>query len=143
MKIKVGVIFGGETVEHEVSIISALQAIENMNRDKYEIVPIYIAKDRTWYTGHMLFDIDVYKDFKDLKKYATPCTLISRNEKFYLQKTKGIFRKDITDIDVAFPIVHGNNVEDGTLHGYLKTIGIPFVGSGVLGSALGLSLIHI
>ena len=137
MKIKVGVIFGGETVEHEVSIISALQAIENMNRDKYEIVPIYIAKDRTWYTGHMLFDIDVYKDFKDLKKYATPCTLISRNEKFYLQKTKGIFRKDITDIDVAFPIVHGNNVEDGTLHGYLKTIGIPFVGSGVLGSALG------
>ena len=75
MKIKVGVIFGGETVEHEVSIISALQAIENMNQDKYEIIPIYIAKDRTWYTGHMLFDIDVYKDFKDLKKYAVPCTL--------------------------------------------------------------------
>lgn len=137
MKIKVGVIFGGETVEHEVSIISALQAIENMNREKYEIIPIYIAKDRTWYTGHMLFDIDVYKDFKDLKKYATPCTLISKDGGFYLQKTKGIFRKNITDLDVAFPIVHGNNVEDGTLHGYLKTVGIPFVGSGVLGSALG------
>ncbi len=137
MKIKVGVIFGGETVEHEVSIISALQAIENINQDKYEVVPIYIAKDRTWYTGHMLFDIDVYKNFNDLKKYATSCTLISKDEKFYLQKTKGIFRKNITELDVAFPIVHGNNVEDGTLHGYLKTVGIPFVGSGVLGSALG------
>lgn len=137
MKIKVGVIFGGETVEHEVSIISALQAIENINRDKYEVVPIYIAKDRTWYTGHMLFDIDVYKDFKDLKKYAIPCALVSKDGSFYLQKTKGIFRKTITELDVAFPIVHGNNVEDGTLHGYLKTVGIPFVGSGVLGSALG------
>ena len=137
MRIKVGVIFGGETVEHEVSIISALQAIENINQDKYEVVPIYIAKDRTWYTGHMLFDIEVYKNFEDLKKYAIPCTLISKDEKFYLQRTKGIFRKNITELDVAFPIVHGNNVEDGTLHGYLKTVGIPFVGSGVLGSALG------
>ncbi len=137
MKIKVGVIFGGETVEHEVSIISALQAIESMNREKYDIIPIYIAKDRTWYTGHMLLDIEVYKDFKDLKKYATPCTLLSRNGKFYLEKTKGLFRKTITDLDIAFPIVHGNNVEDGTLHGYLRTVGIPFVGSGVLGSALG------
>lgn len=137
MKLKVGVIFGGETVEHEVSIITALQAIENINKDKYDIVPIYVAKDRTWYTGHMLFDIDVYKDFKDLKRYATPCTLILKKGKFYLQKTTGLFRKDITEIDIAFPIVHGNNVEDGTIQGYLKTIGIPFVGSGVLGSALG------
>jgi len=108
-----------------------------MDRNKYEIVPIYISKDRIWYTGHMLFDIDVYKDFKDLKRYATECTLVNKKGTFYLQKTTGIFRKDITDLDVAFPIVHGNNVEDGTIHGYLKTIGIPTVGSSVLGSALG------
>lgn len=137
MKLKVGVIFGGETVEHEVSIISALQAIENMDRNKYDIIPIYISKDKTWYTGHMLFDIDVYKDFKDLKRYATQCTLVNKKGTFYLQKTTGLFRKDITELDVAFPIVHGNNVEDGTIHGYLKTVGIPTVGSGVLGSALG------
>ena len=54
MKIKLGVIFGGETVEHEVSIISALQAIENIDKEKYEVIPIYIGKDRTWYTGHIL-----------------------------------------------------------------------------------------
>ena len=137
MKIKVGVIFGGETVEHEVSIISAVQAMEHMNKDKYEIVPIYISKDRTWYTGAMLKDIDIYKDFEQLKRYAKKVVLTKVGDKFYLQKTNGIFRRNITDIDVAFPIVHGNNAEDGTLQGYLETVGIPHVGSSVLGSALG------
>ena len=135
--IKVGVIFGGESVEHEVSIISALQAMEHMNQEKYDIIPIYIAKDRTWYTGKMLMDIDVFRNFNDLKKYAFKCTLINKEGKFYLQKTTGVFRKIITELDVAFPIVHGNNVEDGTLAGLLESIGIPYVGSGVLGSALG------
>ena len=137
MKIKVGVIFGGETVEHEVSIISALQAMEHMNQDKYDIIPIYIAKDRTWYTGKLLMDIDVFRNFNDLKKYANKCMLVTKEGKYYLQKTTGLFRKDITDLDIMFPIVHGNNVEDGTLAGLLESIGIPYVGSGVLGSALG------
>lgn len=137
MKLKVGVIFGGETVEHEVSIISAVQAMEHMNQDKYDIIPIYIAKDRTWYTGNMLMDIDVYRNFDDLKKYASKCTLIKNDGHYYLQRTTGFFRKNITELDLAFPIVHGNNVEDGTLAGLLESIGIPYVGSGVLGSALG------
>ena len=137
MKIKVGVIFGGETVEHEVSIITAVQAMEHMNTDKYEIVPIYISKDRIWYTGKMLMDIDVYKDFNELKRYANPVVLTKTKDGYYLQSTKGLFRRNITDIDIAFPIVHGNNAEDGTLQGYLDSVGIPYVGSRVLGSALG------
>ena len=137
MKIKVGVIFGGESVEHEVSIISAIQAMEHMNQDKYDIYPIYISKDRTWYAGKMLMDIDVFKNFNDLKKFAKKVTMVKKNDKFYLQKVNGILRRDITDIDIAFPIVHGNNVEDGSIQGYLDTIGIPYVGSKVLGSALG------
>ena len=137
MKIKVGVIFGGETVEHEVSIITACQAMEHMNKEKYDIIPIYISKDRYWYTGKMLMDIDVYRNFDDLKKYASRCCLTKKNGEFYLQKTTGLFRKDITTLDVIFPIVHGNNVEDGTLQGYIETVGIPYVGSRVLGSALG------
>ena len=137
MKIKVGVIFGGESVEHEVSIISAIQAMEHMNQDKYDIYPIYISKDRTWYAGKMLMDIDVFKNFDDLKKYAKKVTMVKKNDKFYLQKVSGILRRDITDIDIVFPIVHGNNVEDGSIQGYLDTIGIPYVGSKVLGSALG------
>lgn len=137
MKIKVGVIFGGETVEHEVSIISAVQAMNHMDNEKYEIIPIYIAKDRTWYTGAMLKEIDIYKNFDDLKRYAKKVTLCKRDGGFYLVNTKGLFRRDVAELDIAFPIVHGNNAEDGTIQGYLSMIGIPFVGSGILGSALG------
>ena len=137
MKIKVGVIFGGETVEHEVSIISALQAIKNLDESKYEIIPIYISKDKTWYTGHILLDIETFKDFNNVKKYAKKVTLYKKENSYLLQCTTGLFRKDITDIDVILPVVHGNNVEDGTLAGYLDTVGVPYVGSHVLGASLG------
>ena len=137
MKIRVGIIYGGETVEHEVSIITALQAMEHINQEKYEIVPIYISKDRIWYTGKMLMEMDVYKNFDDLKKYAKECTLVKIKNEFYLQTTKGIFKRNLENLDIAFPIVHGNNAEDGTLQGYLDSVGIPYVGSKVLGSALG------
>ena len=137
MKIKVGVIFGGESVEHEVSVISALQAIESMNKDKYDIVPIYISKDKVWYTGDSLFKIDGYKDLDSLKKNCKEVTLCKVNGEFCLINTKGLMNKVVEKIDVAFPIVHGQNVEDGTLAGYLDTVGIPYVGSGVLGASLG------
>ncbi len=137
MKIRVGVIFGGETVEHEVSIISAVQAMNNMDNEKYDIIPIYIDKDRTWYTGKMLSDIEIYKDMDLLKRYAKQVTLCKKNGNFYLVNTKGLFRRDVYELDIAFPIVHGINVEDGTLQGYLDTIGIPYVGSRVIGAALG------
>lgn len=136
MKIKVGVIFGGETVEHEVSIISAVQAMDFMDEEKYEIIPIYISKDRIWYTGPMLREIEVYKDFNDLKRYAKKCVLFKKEGGFYLQST-GFFKRILSEIDIAFPIVHGNNVEDGSLAGYLDTIGIPYVGSHILGAAMG------
>ena len=70
MRIKLGVVFGGETVEHEISVISAVQAMNALDSEKYDIIPIYIAKDRIWYTGKMLMDLEVYKDFDNLKKYA-------------------------------------------------------------------------
>ncbi len=136
MKIKVGVIFGGPTVEQEVSVISAVQAMEHMDSEKYDIIPIYITKDRTWYSSKMLMDIDVYKDFDTLKRYAKKVNLVNRDGVFYLQSAKG-FKKTITDIDIVFPIVHGSGAEDGSLQGYLETIGVPYVGSGVIGSALG------
>lgn len=134
--IKVGVIFGGESVEHEVSIISAVQAMNKMDSEKYEIVPIYITKDGEWYTGDFLKEIETFQDMHLLKKYAKSVVLYRRNGSFVLQ-TKGFFKTIIKEIDIAFPIVHGTNVEDGVLQGYLKTIGIPFVGSDVCGAALG------
>ena len=79
MKYRVGVIFGGESVEHEVSIITAIQAMNKMDEEKYEIVPIYITKNREWYTGDMLRDIDVYQDFNLIKNYSTNVVLYYKN----------------------------------------------------------------
>lgn len=137
MKIKVGVIFGGESVEHEVSIITAVQAMNFMDQNKYEIIPIYVAKDRTWYTGKMLLEMDVYKNFDTLKRYAKKVTLVKTNEGFFLQSVSGLFRRNVAEIDIAFPIVHGKGAEDGSLAGYLDFVGVPYVGCGILGAALG------
>ena len=127
MRIKVGVIFGGESVEHEVSIITAVQAMNKINQDKYQIVPIYITKDGEWYTGDMLFDVESYQDLGLIKKYASNVVLYKKDNQFVLQ-SKGFFKKIITDIDVAFPITHGTNVEDGVLQGYLQTVDRKSVG---------------
>ena len=137
MKIKVGVIFGGETVEHEVSIISAIQAMNKMDEEKYEVVPIYITKDREWYTGDMLKDIDEYQDLSLIKRYSDNVVLYYKDGSFVLQKKNGLFKRIVKEIDIAFPIVHGTNVEDGVLQGYLQSIGIPFVGPNVYGAVAG------
>ena len=137
MRIRVGVIFGGESVEHEVSIISAIQAMNKIDEEKYEIIPIYITKNREWYTGDMLKDIEVYQDLNLIKRYSTNVVLYYKNGSYVLQKKKGLFKSVVKEIDIAFPIVHGTNVEDGVLQGYLQTIGIPFVGSNVYGSVAG------
>ena len=137
MKVKLGVMLGGETVEHEVSIISALQAIQNLNKDKYDVIPIYIGKNKVLYTGDSLLEVDTYKSFEDNRKDVKEVSLVKKDGKYFLQNTKGFIRKDITEVDIVLPVVHGNNVEDGTLAGFLDTIGIPYVGPHVLGAALG------
>ena len=123
--LKIGVIFGGETVEHEVSIISALQAISNIDKEKYEVVPLYISKERIWYTGEVLKDINFYKNFD--RSQVKQVVLYKKNKEFRVKSVDGIFNRDITWIDIALPIVHGNNVEDGSLIGYLDTLGICYV----------------
>ena len=126
MKIKLGVLFGGVSVEHEVSIITAIQAMNSIDTMKYDIIPIYIAKDGTWYSGAMLKDIKIYSDMDLLKRYAKEVVLYKRDGKFVLQNKRGFLRKDITELDMCFPIMHGTNGEDGNLQGYLETIGIPY-----------------
>ena len=133
--IRLGVIFGGESVEHEVSIISAVQAMNKMDTEKYEIIPIYITKDREWYTGEALKDIEVYQDLELLKRYSKNVVLYCKNGRFVLQ-TKGFFKRIVKEVDMVFPIVHGTNVEDGVLQGYLRSIGMPFVGCDVYSAAV-------
>ena len=143
MKIKVGVIFGGESVEHEVSIISAIQAMNKMDEEKYEVIPIYITKDREWYTGELLKDIESYSDLNLVKKYAKNVVLYCENGNYVLKQKKGLFNKVVNDIDIIFPITHGTNVEDGALQGYFQTIGIPYVGPNVYAAAVGQDKVYM
>lgn len=142
LKIRVGVIFGGKSVEHEVSIISAVQAMTKMDQEKYEIIPIYITKEGQWYTGEMLKDIEYYQDLDLLKKYAKNVVLYNRNGEFVLQ-TKGFFKRIVKELDVVFPIVHGTNVEDGVLQGYLQTVGVPYVGPDTYSAVVGQDKVYM
>jgi D-alanine-D-alanine ligase len=126
MKIRLGVLFGGVSVEHEVSIITAIQAINSIDEAKYEIIPIYIAKDGTWYSGMMLKDIKIYNDMDLLKRYAKEVVLYKKDGRFVLQSKRGFIRKEVAELDVALPIMHGTSGEDGNLQGYLETVGIPY-----------------
>lgn len=136
MKIRLGVIFGGESVEHEVSIISAVQAMYKLDNEKYDVIPIYITKDRQWYTGEALKDIETYQDLDLLKRYSKNVVLYEKNGRFLLQN-KNFPKRVVKEIDMVLPIVHGTNVEDGVLQGYLQSIGIPFVGGDVYASVVG------
>jgi len=136
MKIKLGVIFGGVSVEHEVSIITAVQAMNNIDTVKYDIIPIYITKEGVWYSGAMLKDIKIYNDMDLLKRYAKEVVLYKKDNQFILQ-SKGFFKKEVTDLDICLPIMHGTNGEDGSLQGYLETIGIPYCESDHYASVVG------
>ncbi len=135
--LKIGVIFGGESVEHEVSVITAVQAMSFMDSKKYEIVPIYISKDRNWFTGEALRDMKTYKDLNNISKVCKEVVLTKQGDDYILLKKNGLFRSIVNTIDVAFPIVHGKGVEDGSLAGYLETLGIPYVGPSMLGASIG------
>ena len=135
MKLKIGVIFGGQSLEHELSIITALQAMDNIDTDKYDIVPIYITKDLTWYSSGCLRYIDSFNNFNLIERYATKVNLINKNGRFILQTT-GLFKRELTDIHLVIPMVHGRGTEDGTIQGYLQLVGIPYVSNNIYSSII-------
>ena len=135
MKLSIGVIFGGRSLEHDLSVLTAIQAMDNIDKKRYEVVPIYITKDLTFYSGGMLRYIDSYKDFRLIDRYATKVNLINKNGKFILQTT-GLIKRVYKEIHLAFPMVHGKYTEDGSIVGYLETLGIPIVGSDIYSSSL-------
>jgi D-alanine-D-alanine ligase len=140
MKWNLGVFFGGASVEHEVSVISALQAIRNMKGEEYEIHGIYITKDGRFFTGDKVKDIENYKDIPALLKQSTQVTLTKKDGQVKLvELCPKRFRKPMEQtIDFAFPIVHGTNCEDGSLQGYFEVLGLPYAGCDVVSSAVGM-----
>lgn len=143
MKTVVGVFFGGRSTEHEISIISANQAICAFNPDKYDIVPIYISKEGHWYTGRELLTLSNYRDIPSLLKKVQEVYMRPVYGDFNLYSVKKpLFGSDIvTRLDAAVPVLHGTNVEDGKFEGVLETIGIPYAGCSTLASANGMDKI--
>ena len=143
MKIKVGVFFGGKSVEHEISVITMSQAISSLNPDKYEIVPIYISKQGVMYTGEDLLDLYSFKDMDVLLKRCYKVCVVNDGKGVKVMRCPAPFigRRVLNTIDVAFPIVHGTNVEDGTMAGFLNLLDIPYVGPDIMASSIGMDKI--
>lgn len=138
MKVSIAVLFGGKSVEHEVSIISGIQALLCLNNDLYDITPIYITKNNEMYIGEGINNIENYKDIDKLLSNSQRVIFVNNGDSTFIEEypTHKFKKSKKIAIDVALPIVHGTNVEDGTLQGYLKTLGVPFVGCDVTSSAV-------
>ncbi len=138
MKTNVAVFFGGRSVEHEISIISAVQAMGNIDREKYNVIPVYMSKQSVFYSGEKLLDIATFRSGNP-EKQSDPVTFVPKgNKTVMVNLSGGLFKKKDVDIDVCFPIVHGTNCEDGSIQGYIETLGLPYVGCDVMSSALGM-----
>ena len=136
MRLNVAVIFGGKSVEHEISIISAIEAMGYADESKYKIIPIYIDKDNVWYTGEHLKNILHYRDIDLVKRYAKKVALVKYDKTFVLQRL-GFYKKNLCVIDLVVPIGHGAYLEDGSIQGYLNMLGVPYAGPSVIGAAIG------
>ena len=148
MKKQIGVIFGSRSCEREVSIISAIQLMRFADREKYDIIPVYIDEQGSWYTGETLKEIQSFKpcrpDGKGILR-VWPDLTSGSGALLYTQKGSGLLSREKTEIaariDVYIVVMHGLNGEDGTLQGLLELANIPYTSTGVTGSGIGMDKI--
>ena len=140
MSTRVAVLFGGRSVEHEVSVISGIQALHAINKDRYETIPVYMTKDNEMYVGDRIGDIEAYKDIPSLIAASQRVIIVNEGGTTrFVSWPQKLFGKSLSiDFDLVLPVVHGTNVEDGALQGYLKTLGVVFAGCDVTASAVGM-----
>ena len=143
MKTTIGIFFGGRSTEHEISVISANQAMAAIDRDKYDVVPVYITKQGRWYTGEALTDVKNYRNIPALLKNCTEVYMrpVFGDYKLYKAERKLFGSDAAATLDLAIPVLHGSNGEDGIFEGVLETIGLPYAGCNTLASANGMDKI--
>ncbi len=142
-RLRIGVLFGGRSTEHEVSILSAQSIIAAMDPERFEAVPLYIDKNGRWLVGGSLKRLvseDAASTYVYLPPDPTQRTLVPAEDGLLLEGDRG---GGLPPLDVVFPVFHGLNGEDGTIQGVLELANLPYVGAGVLGSALGLDKIYM
>jgi D-alanine-D-alanine ligase len=131
-KKRIAVLFGGRSAEHEVSLTSAVGVLSNLDRKKYDILPVKITREGRWM---LLDDSEILKSVQDLEGAEGPVVMAGDPTLAGFLRTDG---KGKISVDVVFPVLHGTFGEDGTVQGLLALSGLPCVGAGVLGSALGM-----
>ena len=148
MKKQIGVIFGSRSCEREVAIISAVQLMRHADREKYDIIPVYIDETGHWYTGEKLTDIESFKPFRPESTGITrvfPDLSSGSGALLTVQKGSGLFAKEkieiVARIDIYIIVMHGLNGEDGTLQGLMELANVPYTSTGVAGSAVGMDKI--
>jgi D-alanine-D-alanine ligase len=137
-KLKIGVLFGGRSAEHEVSLVSAASVINALDKSKYDIIPIGITKEGRWLST--VNAIQLLKDHAPIEMLPEH-VLLPDPRKQSLVNISGAFPQDAHRLDVIFPVIHGTFGEDGTIQGLFELADIPYVGAGVLGSAVGMDKI--
>lgn len=137
MKLRVVTAFGGESVEHEISILSAMQAMAAMDPEQYEVIPLYIAKDGQMYSHPSLCELETFQDIEGFLSRHGSVSLLRRDQNYVIVPSHHkLFAKE-QEFDIVLPILHGTHGEDGTFQGFLSTLKIPYVGCSVLGGAIG------
>lgn len=138
-KTRIGVLFGGRSTEHEVSVLSARSIISAIDPERFEVIPLYVDRSGRWLVGGSLAELTQTREtasYVYLPPDPTQRALVTAAE----ARSTG---PAIPPLDVVFPVFHGLNGEDGTIQGVLELANLPYVGSGVLGSALGLDKIYM
>jgi D-alanine-D-alanine ligase len=138
-KTVVGVIFGGRSVEHDVSVVTAHQIIRAFDRERYDVVPIYIGRDGRWFSGDPLLDLKNFTDEVFSLSGVNPVILSpgTQHHGLILNPLAGrLSKSEVKRLDVVFPAIHGTHGEDGTLQGLLELADIPYVGCKTLASAV-------
>lgn len=138
-KLTIAVVFGGRSVEHDVSVVTGNQIIKAFEASGHEIIPLYITRDGRWYIGEALGDLNNYKNEITSHKGVEQVLLspATNHHGLIVNPVVGRFQKNaVKRIDVVFPAVHGSHGEDGTLQGLCELADVPYVGCGVLASAL-------
>ncbi|GFR39418.1 D-alanine--D-alanine ligase [Insulibacter thermoxylanivorax] len=145
-KLRIGVVYGGRSGEHKVSLATAFSVLSNFDYDKYEIVPYYITKSGEWRKGDLMIGppksqqqlmLEGQRTLED--EQAVGKLLEYRHSREGVRSESG--QAALTDLDVVFPLLHGTFGEDGTIQGLFEMAGIPYVGAGVLASAVALDKI--
>ncbi len=137
-RLRVGILFGGRSGEHEVSVVSAASVIRALDTEKYEAVPIGITKDGRWLVGAAAQKMTEQKMLPELLKTGERVVLPPDPSASALVPLSPGNAQPSIKVDVIFPVLHGTFGEDGTVQGLLDLAGVPYVGSGVLGSAVGM-----